>query len=384
MANSQRMRWPYPAQGTDPWYDQFERLISSQDASAFAIREASNVILAGGGLISWNAGTGTLSWANSISLNSSASGYLESIPAGSVSVPNDGDFGLVLFVSSPQDNVTLQVLVASKLPASEIDRPFVLFRRRGSKIFWRNGGVLDDGDSKAVIDDGPGGGGGGANSLQDAYDGGQSIVLSSGDLDILPDGTSNVNISANEVNLVGAAGVSITGDTDVDGYVSATGYVRLGQVPTVSLPTPAPAGGLIYDSTTNEPKWGNGTVWSPFTSGGGAATFILPVGETIAVGELVAVNGSGNAILADSTVVGRFPAIGVCTAVGVGVIDVLPVGAATVFSGLTPGTTYFVGTSGGLSATPPMGAIVSQPAVVAYSATSGVLLTTNAPVVLVP
>lgn len=270
------MRWPYPAPGVDPWYDAFEGLVSAQDASAFSVRETQNIILTGGGVISWTASTSTLTWAAPITLNSSTFGFQESLPAGSAVLPNDGDFGYVTYISGTQENVTLSLTVSSLLPSSDANRPVILFRRRGAKIFFRNGAVLDDGDSAQIIDEGPG------------------------------------------------------------------------------------------------------------ATAGNIATFSLTAAEPLTVGNMVAVNASGLALKADCTVAGRFPALGVCTvAAGTGANATIQcIGPATVFLGMTPGTTYYLGTAGGISTAPPGGALVSHPAVLAYSATAGILLTSNLPVTL--
>lgn len=160
MAISSRMKWPYPSEGADPWYDAFESLVSAQDASTFAVEEAKNIIMSGGGTLTWSVLTGVLTWTEPLVLNSSNSGFLESIPAGTISVPDDGDLGYVRFLSSPQENVTLVLRVAATVPNTDPDRTFVIFRRKGSRLFFRNGAVLQDGESAAIIDDGPGAGAG--------------------------------------------------------------------------------------------------------------------------------------------------------------------------------------------------------------------------------
>jgi hypothetical protein len=155
------MQWPYPRDGEDPWYSSFEDMVRAMDASSIAVHDQKNVILSGGGVISWDATTGIVSWALPIMLNSSQSGFAETIPAGSLEVPTDGLIGYVSFITSPSDNVTVELFTADVLPAPDVNNTFVLFRRRQNKLFWRNGGVLGDGDSLAIIDDGPGGGGAG-------------------------------------------------------------------------------------------------------------------------------------------------------------------------------------------------------------------------------
>lgn len=159
MSTSPRMQWPYPRDGEDPWYSSFEDMVRAEDASVFALHDEKNIILSGGGVISWDATLNTVTWALPIILNSSQSGYAETIAAGSLStVVNDGALGYVLFQPSPQAPVTLVLASADVLPPSEVDNTVVLFRRRQNKLYWRNGQVLNDGDSLPIID-APGGGG---------------------------------------------------------------------------------------------------------------------------------------------------------------------------------------------------------------------------------
>lgn len=153
------MQWPYPRDGEDPWYSSFEDMVRAEDASVFALHDEKNIILSGGGVISWDATLNTVTWALPIVLNSSQSGYAETIPAGNLTtVVNDGALGYVLFQPSPQSPVTLALASADVLPPSEVDNSVVLFRRRQNKLYWRNGQVLNNGDSLPIID-APGGGG---------------------------------------------------------------------------------------------------------------------------------------------------------------------------------------------------------------------------------
>ena len=159
MSTSPRMQWPYPRDGEDPWYSSFEGMVRAEDASVFALHDEKNVILSGGGDISWDATLNTVTWALPILLNSSQSGYAETIPAGSLAlIVNDGTLGYVRFVPSPQAPVALALEAADVLPPSEVDNTLVLFRRRQNRLYWRNGGVLNDGDSLPIIDAPSGGG----------------------------------------------------------------------------------------------------------------------------------------------------------------------------------------------------------------------------------
>ena len=234
MANSPRMRWPYPSAGVDPWYDAFEDMVSAQDASDYALNEAKNIILSGGGTLSWSAISGVLSWTTPIVLNSAGSGHLESIPAGSVSVPADGMFGYVTFLPSPQSNVTLVMQIASAIPAHDPDNSFLVFRRREGRLFFRNGAVLQDGESAAIIDDGPTAGSGLITFQRDGINFGVTDTLNFvGPLAVA--GSSGGGVSELELQLA-ANSVEVTTtpytvDTDYRAF-----YVNRASPTTVTLP----------------------------------------------------------------------------------------------------------------------------------------------------
>ena len=124
-------------------------------------------------------------------------------------------------------------------------------------------------------------------------------------------------------------------------------------------------------------KFGDNTVQVTAYLGGASVAFSAPEAETITPGNLVTLDSSGQVLVADATLTGRYPAVGVCVDSSGGTSTILPVGPASVFSGLTPGTAYFLGTAGSLVTTPPPMAKVSQTAVQAITATSGVLVLTS-------
>jgi hypothetical protein len=161
------MTWPYPAENQDPWFDAFVGLIIAIDYSGYAAREDRNIILMGGGIISFDAALNTLSWASPIVLLAPNTGFLWTIPAGSVTL-FDGRLLYVDLVRAPTAPTTLLPLVSNQVPSS--DTAFLLAVRRGSRVFWRNGAVSVDGVPSAVIDDGgPSGGGGSATPAFDRY-----------------------------------------------------------------------------------------------------------------------------------------------------------------------------------------------------------------------
>lgn len=45
MAESSRLRWPYPSQYVDPWYEPFQALVEAMDASVYTTREDRSSVL---------------------------------------------------------------------------------------------------------------------------------------------------------------------------------------------------------------------------------------------------------------------------------------------------------------------------------------------------
>lgn len=134
--SSPRMQWPVPSEGQDPWYQAFVSMLNAIDASAFASREDRNLILAGGGSVSWNATTGVLTWSAPLRLLSASTGFFNELPAGTAVLQN----GQILYGSVtrlPGGNVSMSPQVAGAVPGS--DSLVALCIRIGSKLYWRNG-----------------------------------------------------------------------------------------------------------------------------------------------------------------------------------------------------------------------------------------------------
>lgn len=142
--HSPRMSWGYPSEDADPWLEDFLAFVRGTDASAYAAREDRNMLLMGGGLISWDAASGALTWAAEIELLSPNTGFLNRIPAGSVTIAD----GQVVFGSVARAlgmNASLAVSTGSFAPST--DNAIVLCIRRGASIYWRTGLIMGDGDT---------------------------------------------------------------------------------------------------------------------------------------------------------------------------------------------------------------------------------------------
>lgn len=97
-----------------------------------------------------------------------------------------------------------------------------------------------------------------------------------------------------------------------------------------------------------------GIRWAPAPPGIGSFPGVFTVPIAVAVGDVVYSTGANSADVADDSTIARLPALGV-------VLEKPTPTTATVFyrgevnvlSGLTPGATYFVGTLGAVTTTPP-------------------------------
>lgn len=137
-------------------------------------------------------------------------------------------------------------------------------------------------------------------------------------------------------------------------------------------------------TTSNGVRFGDGSLQLTAAVSPSALTLPTAVGEVFSLGALVAINSSGEAVVADSTVDGRFPAVGACKLVGVSAITVATEGAESVFSGLTPGSTHYLGTNGAAVTTPPLNAKVSQAVVQAYTSAAAIILPPGMLIYLAP
>lgn len=144
MPFSTRMKWPFPREGQDPWFDPFNSMVQAMDTSGFASRENDAIALMNGGILAFNSSTGLVSWDGTIEVLAGLSGFVWQIAPSQISL-QEGD---VLFIDAPRaptGNVVLSPKKASRVPNT--DRAIFLAVRRGGVVFWRNGKVLVDGES---------------------------------------------------------------------------------------------------------------------------------------------------------------------------------------------------------------------------------------------
>jgi hypothetical protein len=138
------MLWPFPNKDSDPWFDEFESMVTFMDSSGYAAREDRNIIFSGGGDVSWDAGSSTLTWDDDFIVLSLIAGYKLTIPAGSTTVA-DGQIIYANVTRAPTQNATLGVGLVSNVPNT--DSAMAIAVRIGTEIYWRWGVKLIDGET---------------------------------------------------------------------------------------------------------------------------------------------------------------------------------------------------------------------------------------------
>ena len=165
MPLSSRLRWPIPPENQDPWYEAFLALVEAMDSSTFAAMEDRNIVLMGGGEMSFDADTGELTWDDTIEINSPVSGFRHTIAAGDITL-EDNEMAYVEVSRNLTDNAVLTVSASSSQPPNvETESFFVLCLRRGDKLYFRNGDVLSDDESRELLEADSSGGGAGQDFI---------------------------------------------------------------------------------------------------------------------------------------------------------------------------------------------------------------------------
>ena len=148
MADSPRMGWPYPDENTDPWFDAFVSMVNAMDTSVYGEREDINLIITGGGNVSFNSSTGVLAWSATINLTSAVTGFLWQLPPGSVTLAN-GQYAYVSLIRAPTSNVTLSMNVGSQIPSGNNGLAICILSN--GVVNFRNGAILLNGQSRPIF-----------------------------------------------------------------------------------------------------------------------------------------------------------------------------------------------------------------------------------------
>jgi hypothetical protein len=152
------MSIPYPPKNETDWYDSFKATVQAIDAHMFAHREDRNLIMYSGATWTWTAGTSLLSWDDAFYLTGAQSGGRWRVPADSIEI-NDGEMFVVGIPRWPQGTVTLTTM-ESRAACEQTDEGCVVCVRVGSRLYFRTGVQMNDGDSFNIFIAGGGGGAG--------------------------------------------------------------------------------------------------------------------------------------------------------------------------------------------------------------------------------
>jgi hypothetical protein len=152
MALTPRTQIPYPASNERDWDATFVSMVNAIDTSLFAAREDRNILILGGGTMTFNATTSVLSWGADIQLLSPISGYITTLPSGSVTIP-DNYYFYVRITRSPTSNITVSAQVGASVPNLVAgDDQVLIGYRKGTIVHFREGFLIGDGQSKIVFD----------------------------------------------------------------------------------------------------------------------------------------------------------------------------------------------------------------------------------------
>lgn len=162
MALTSRLRYPYPDENLDPWYDSFASFTDAIDASLYTVREDRSVVLTGGGTISFAISglDGTVAWTSTIDIVSPIAGLLLQVSPGSVAL-RDGEMLYAQMVRSPTVTQGISLTKTTQIPNT--DNALLIAVRRENVLYWRNGRSIGDGESLSLFTS-PGG----AVTVQDA------------------------------------------------------------------------------------------------------------------------------------------------------------------------------------------------------------------------
>jgi len=152
--NTPRMDWPYPSRNKSEWFTQFEGFAQAQDASGYAAREDRNLKITGGGPLTFAASAGLLTRSSDIVVPSPITGFTWTIASGSLNL-DDGEFAYLTLPRRPLTNRTVSLSAAATVPSTDDD--WVVAVRVGDRVYFREGQVLRDGESKELLQAGGGG-----------------------------------------------------------------------------------------------------------------------------------------------------------------------------------------------------------------------------------
>ena len=168
-----RNQFTYPSDREQPFFEVFKAGELAKDAAHWAHAENHNLVFAGGGTWSWNAGTSTLMWTEDLLVLGFTTQKFMTIPAQSILV-EDGEVVFFKILRLLQTNATASLEKGSTVSKSGVRlHDLMLFAARvGDVIYFPGFKSMVDGDAGELYGGGlPGSGGGGSINLINEGDG---------------------------------------------------------------------------------------------------------------------------------------------------------------------------------------------------------------------
>lgn len=139
MAETNYYGFVYPDEGERPYYDKISNFFNSLDRAVYSRLEDWNYVLFGGGTITFDSGSGSLSWTSPIYLLNLVTGYKYIINAGSIDV-SIGDVVYIPISRKLNEDKTVTFSKTNTIlnVVSEYDGVYLFGIRAGNNFVMRN------------------------------------------------------------------------------------------------------------------------------------------------------------------------------------------------------------------------------------------------------
>ena len=147
---TRRLKIPYPSDGQDPYYPAFEAMVKSFDSIAFSEVSDRNILLHGGGDISWS--NSRVSFTEDIVFAESTYGQVQLLKAQDDIYLPAGHFLYVELSRGNTSEVVLTGEVDYSVPVNTQATTLAWHNPKNGKLFWRSGAQQVDGQVIAGVD----------------------------------------------------------------------------------------------------------------------------------------------------------------------------------------------------------------------------------------
>lgn len=139
METTQRLNITFPGEFEDPFFDNFKAFANGVDSWLSASVSDRNIVIRGGGDISFDRVTGTLVWNQEFEIWQLVTGFKTTVSAGSA-VVNEGES---LVVDAPRTMSSNSIAAASVVGDTGFSQGLVaICFRQNNRVYFRNGNVV--------------------------------------------------------------------------------------------------------------------------------------------------------------------------------------------------------------------------------------------------